>query len=45
MFCTLLPPTSGSASVARHDVVADGDAVRRDIGAAGSLTGSSSASV
>jgi ABC-2 type transport system ATP-binding protein len=45
MFCTLLPPTSGSASVAGHDVVADGDAVRRDIGAAGSLTRSSSASV
>jgi len=34
MFCTLLPPTEGSASVAGHDVVADGDAVRRDIGVA-----------
>src|SRR5919198_1532808 len=34
MFCTLLPPTSGSASVAGHDVVADGDAVRHSIGVA-----------
>ncbi len=34
MFCTLLPPSSGSASVAGHDVVADGDAVRRSIGVA-----------
>jgi ABC-2 type transport system ATP-binding protein len=34
MFCTLLPPSSGSASVAGHDVVAEGDAVRRDIGVA-----------
>jgi ABC-2 type transport system ATP-binding protein len=34
MLCTLLPPTEGSASVAGHDVVADDDAVRRDIGVA-----------
>jgi len=34
MLCTLLPPSSGSASVAGHDVVRDGDAVRRDIGVA-----------
>ena len=34
MLCTLLPPTDGSASVAGHDVVADGDAVRRSIGVA-----------
>jgi ABC-2 type transport system ATP-binding protein len=34
MLCTLLPPSGGSASVAGHDVVADGDAVRRDIGVA-----------
>ena len=34
MLCTLLPPTSGSASVAGHDVVKDGDAVRRNIGVA-----------
>jgi ABC-2 type transport system ATP-binding protein len=34
MLCTLLPPTAGSATVAGHDVVADGDAVRRDIGVA-----------
>jgi ABC-2 type transport system ATP-binding protein len=34
MLCTLLPPTEGSAFVAGHDVVADGDAVRRDIGVA-----------
>ena len=34
MLCTLLPPTSGSAAVAGHDVVTDGDAVRRDIGVA-----------
>jgi ABC-2 type transport system ATP-binding protein len=34
MLCTLLPPSSGSASVAGHDVVAEGDAVRRQIGVA-----------
>src|SRR4051812_33813213 len=34
MLCTLLPPTGGSASVAGHDVVAEDDAVRRDIGVA-----------
>ena len=34
MLCTLLPPTEGSATVAGHDVVADGDAVRRNIGVA-----------
>ena len=34
MFCTLLPPTAGTATVAGHDVVADGDAVRRSIGVA-----------
>jgi ABC-2 type transport system ATP-binding protein len=34
MLCTLLPPTRGSATVAGHDVVADGDAVRRNIGVA-----------
>jgi ABC-2 type transport system ATP-binding protein len=34
MLCTLLPPTEGSAKVAGHDVVADGDAVRRNIGVA-----------
>src|SRR4051794_13425192 len=34
MLCTLLPPSSGSASVAGHDVVADGDAVRHSIGVA-----------
>jgi ABC-2 type transport system ATP-binding protein len=34
MFCTLLPPTSGSASVAGVDVVADAAAVRRRIGVA-----------
>src|SRR5262245_56548908 len=34
MLCTLLPPSSGRASVAGHDVVRDGDAVRRDIGVA-----------
>ncbi len=34
MLCTLLPPTEGSASVAGHDVVADGDEVRRNIGVA-----------
>ena len=34
MLCTLLPPTGGSASVAGHDVVSDGDAVRSSIGVA-----------
>src|SRR5437764_4339242 len=34
MFCTLLPPTSGSARVAGLDVVADAAAVRRLIGVA-----------
>ncbi|HSD24459.1 MAG TPA: ATP-binding cassette domain-containing protein [Solirubrobacterales bacterium] len=34
MFCTLLPPTSGRASVAGYDVVDDGDEVRRNIGVA-----------
>ena len=34
MLCTLLPPTSGSASVAGHDIVSDGDDVRRSIGVA-----------
>jgi ABC-2 type transport system ATP-binding protein len=34
MLCTLLPPTGGSASVAGHDVVSNGDAVRSSIGVA-----------
>jgi ABC-2 type transport system ATP-binding protein len=34
MLCTLLPPTSGSASVAGLDVVSDGAAIRRQIGVA-----------
>src|SRR5918992_1602230 len=34
MLTTLLPPTSGTACVAGHDVVADGAAVRSAIGAA-----------
>jgi ABC-2 type transport system ATP-binding protein len=34
MLCTLLPPTGGSATVAGHDVVSDGDAVRSSIGVA-----------
>ena len=34
MLCTLLPPTSGSATVAGLDVVADAAAVRRRIGVA-----------
>src|SRR5690242_1925662 len=34
MLTTLLPPTSGTARVAGHDVVNDGPAVRRSIGAA-----------
>jgi ABC-2 type transport system ATP-binding protein len=32
MLCTLLAPTSGSASVAGHDVVHEKDRVRRSIG-------------
>src|SRR3989442_7530065 len=32
ILCTLASPTSGSASVAGHDVVAERDAVRRNIG-------------
>src|SRR3977135_3056309 len=34
MFCTLLPPTAGSASVAGIDVVADAAEVRHNIGVA-----------
>jgi ABC-2 type transport system ATP-binding protein len=34
MLCTLLPPTSGAATVAGLDVVSDGAAVRRAIGVA-----------
>src|SRR3954452_19532545 len=34
MLTTLLPPTAGTARVAGHDVVEDGAAVRREIGAA-----------
>jgi ABC-2 type transport system ATP-binding protein len=34
MLCTLLPPTSGTALVAGHDVVKEGDGVRRSIGVA-----------
>jgi ABC-2 type transport system ATP-binding protein len=34
MLCTLLPPSSGSATVAGLDVVEDGPAVRRSIGVA-----------
>jgi ABC-2 type transport system ATP-binding protein len=34
MLCTLLPPSEGSASVAGHDVVAEGDEVRHSIGVA-----------
>jgi ABC-2 type transport system ATP-binding protein len=34
MFCTLLPPTAGTATVAGLDVVRDGAAVRRRIGVA-----------
>ena len=34
MLCTLLPPTSGRATVAGLDVVGDGAAVRRSIGVA-----------
>ena len=32
MLCTLVTPTSGSASVAGHDVVTERDDVRRNIG-------------
>jgi ABC-2 type transport system ATP-binding protein len=32
MLCTLARPTAGSATVAGHDIVADRDAVRRNIG-------------
>ena len=32
MLCTLVKPTSGSATVAGHDVVSERDAVRRNIG-------------
>src|SRR5579872_1803143 len=32
MLCTLVKPTGGQASVAHHDVVAERDAVRRNIG-------------
>jgi len=34
MLCTLLPPSGGTASVAGHDVVDQGDDVRRNIGVA-----------
>ena len=34
MLTTLLPPTAGSAKVGGHDIVAEGPAVRRTIGAA-----------
>jgi ABC-2 type transport system ATP-binding protein len=34
MLTTLLPPTDGTARVAGHDIVHDGAAVRREIGAA-----------
>src|ERR1700710_2721425 len=34
MLTTLLPPTAGTARVAGHDVVRDGAAIRREIGAA-----------
>jgi ABC-2 type transport system ATP-binding protein len=34
MLCTLLPPTAGTATVARYDVVEDSSAVRRRIGVA-----------
>jgi ABC-2 type transport system ATP-binding protein len=34
MLCTLLPPTGGTATVARKDVVADAAQVRRQIGVA-----------
>jgi ABC-2 type transport system ATP-binding protein len=34
MLCTLLPPSSGSATVAGLDITRDGDAIRRRIGVA-----------
>ena len=34
MLTTLLPPTAGTARVAGHDIVSEGPAVRRAIGAA-----------
>ena len=34
MLCTLLPPTDGTAKVAGHDIVDEGDEVRRSIGVA-----------
>src|ERR671917_2330896 len=34
MLTTLLPPTAGTASVGGHDIVREGPAVRRTIGAA-----------
>jgi ABC-2 type transport system ATP-binding protein len=34
MLCTLLPPSGGTASVAGHDVVSNGNEVRRNIGVA-----------
>ena len=40
MLTTLLPPTSGSANVGGHDVVADPAGVRRQIGYVGQGTGS-----
>ena len=40
MLTTLLPPSSGSASVGGHDVVADPAGVRRQIGYVGQGTGS-----
>lgn len=40
MLTTLLPPSSGSASVGGHDVVSDPAAVRRQIGYVGQGTGS-----
>src|SRR6478752_9071673 len=34
MLCTLLPPSSGTATVAGLDITRDGDAIRRRIGVA-----------
>src|SRR5688500_6726984 len=39
MLTTLLPPTSGSAQVAGHDVVTEASAVRRQIGYVGQGSG------